>query len=140
MQNGVFINNADKVIVDGFFARNYKGNGFFVTNANGYTFTHLVAKQTGVYGLYAFNTIGGKMLHSEAYYVNDGAFYIGQTPPQDKPVQSIVRDVDGWGSPIGFSATTCATSRSPRAASTTTASASSRTRSTRRSSRRRSAT
>ena len=105
MQNGVFINNADKVIVDGFFARNYKGNGFFVTNANGYTFTHLVAKQTGVYGLYAFNTIGGKMLHSEAYYVNDGAFYIGQTPPQDKPVQSIVRDVDGWGSPIGFSAT-----------------------------------
>jgi hypothetical protein len=105
MQNGVFINNADKVTVDGFFARNYKGNGFFVTNANGYTFTHLVAKQTGVYGLYAFNTIGGKMLHSEAYYVNDGAFYIGQTPPQDKPVQSIVRDVDGWGSPIGFSAT-----------------------------------
>jgi len=105
MQNGVFINNADKVTVNGFFARNYKGNGFFVTNANGYTFTHLVAKQTGVYGLYAFNTIGGKMLHSEAYYVNDGAFYIGQTPPQDKPVQSIVRDVDGWGSPIGFSAT-----------------------------------
>ncbi len=105
MQNGVFVNNADKVTVDGFFARNYKGNGFFVTNANGYTFTHLVAKQTGVYGLYAFNTIGGKMLHSEAYYVNDGAFYIGQTPPQDKPVQSIVRDVDGWGSPIGFSAT-----------------------------------
>ena len=45
------------------------------------------------------------MLHSEAYYVNDGAFYIGQTPPQDKPVQSIVRNVDGWGSPIGFSAT-----------------------------------
>jgi len=45
------------------------------------------------------------MLHSEAYYVNDGAFYIGQTPPQDKPVQSIVRDVDGWGSPLGFSGT-----------------------------------
>jgi hypothetical protein len=105
MQDGVKVNNADKVTVDGFFARNYKSNGFFVVNANGYTFTHLVAKQTGVYGIYAFNTIGGKMLHSEAYYVNDGAFYIGQTPPQDKPVQTIVRDVDGWGSPIGFSAT-----------------------------------
>jgi hypothetical protein len=66
---------------------------------------HLVAQQTGVYGLYAFNTIGGRILNSEAYYVNDGAFYIGQTPPQDKPKQTLVRNVEGWGSPIGFSAT-----------------------------------
>jgi parallel beta helix pectate lyase-like protein len=104
-QNGVFVNDADEVTVNGFFARNYRANGFFFTNLNGYTMNHLVAKQTGVYGLYAFNTIGGRMLNSEAYYVNDGAFYIGQTPPQDKPVQSLVRNVTGWGSPIGFSAT-----------------------------------
>jgi Right handed beta helix region len=105
MQNGVFVNNADKVTVDGFYARNYKSNGFFFTNLNGYTMNHLVARKTGVYGLYAFNTIGGRILNSEAYYVNDGALYIGQTPPQDKPVQTIVKNVDGWGSPIGFSAT-----------------------------------
>jgi hypothetical protein len=105
MQNGVFVNDADQVRIDGFFSRDYKSNGFFVTNVTGYTMNHLVAQHTGVYGLYAFNSVGGKMLHSEAYYVNDGAFYIGQTPKQDKPVQSIVRDVDGWGSPIGFSAT-----------------------------------
>src|SRR5918997_1072269 len=49
--------------------------------------------------------MGGRITNSEAYYVNDGAFYIGQTPPQDKPVQTLVRNVDGWGSPIGFSAT-----------------------------------
>ena len=66
---------------------------------------HLIAQKTGVYGLYAFNTIGGRILNSEAYYANDGAFYIGQTPKQDKPVQTLVRNVDGWGSPIGFSAT-----------------------------------
>jgi hypothetical protein len=66
---------------------------------------NLIAEKTGVYGLYAFNTIGGRILDSEAYYVNDGAFYIGQTPPQTNPVQTIVRNVDGWGSPIGFSAT-----------------------------------
>jgi hypothetical protein len=65
----------------------------------------LVAERTGVYGIYAFNSIGGRILDSEAYYVNDGAFYIGQTPPQDKPKQTIVRNVDGWGSAIGFSAT-----------------------------------
>ena len=42
-------------------------------NVNGYTMNHLIARQTGVYGLYAFNSIGGRMLNSEAYYVNDGA-------------------------------------------------------------------
>ena len=105
MQNGIFVNDADEVTVDGFMAQGYKSNGFFFTNLNGYTMNHLIAKQTGVYGLYAFNTIGGSMLNSEAYYVNDGAFYIGQTPPQDKPIRSIVRNVSGWGSPLGFSAT-----------------------------------
>ncbi|HWK27905.1 MAG TPA: right-handed parallel beta-helix repeat-containing protein [Solirubrobacter sp.] len=105
MQNGIFVNDADEVTVDGFMAQGYRSNGFFFTNLNGYTMNHLIARQTGVYGLYAFNTIGGKMLNSEAYYVNDGAFYIGQTPPQAKPVRTVVRNVAGWGSPLGFSAT-----------------------------------
>ena len=85
MQNGIFVNEADEVTVDGFMARDYKANGFFFTNLNGYSMNHLIARQTGVYGLYAFNTIGGEILNSEAYYVNDGAFYIGQTPPQTEP-------------------------------------------------------
>jgi pectinesterase len=104
-QNGFFVNDADEVTIDGFKTRKYRANGFFFTNLNGYTMNHLIAERTGVYGLYAFNTIGGRMLNSEAYYVNDGAFYIGQTPPQDKPIQTVVKNVDGWGSPIGFSAT-----------------------------------
>ena len=104
-QNGIAVNDADEVSVNGFKARHYRANGFFFTNLNGYTMNHLIAQQTGVYGLYAFNTIGGRILNSEAYYVNDGAFYIGQTPPQDKPMQTMVRNVEGWGSPIGFSAT-----------------------------------
>src|SRR3954467_14644964 len=95
MQNGVLVNAADEVTVDGFMAQGYKSNGFFFTNLNSYTMNHLIARQTGVYGLYAFNTIGGAMLNSEAYYVNDGAFYIGQTPPQAKPIRSIVRNVSG---------------------------------------------
>ncbi len=105
MQNGIWVNEADQVTVDGFMARDYKANGYFFTNLNGYSMNHLIARQTGVYGLYAFNTIGGEILNSEAYYVNDGAFYIGQTPPQTNPVQTIVRNVEGWGSPLGFSAT-----------------------------------
>lgn len=105
MQNGVAVNEADQVTVEGFMARGYKANGFFFTNLNGYSMNHLIARQTGVYGLYAFNTIGGEILNSEAYYVNDGAFYIGQTPPQSSPVRTMVRNVKGWGSPLGFSAT-----------------------------------
>src|SRR3954471_17942097 len=105
MQNGIFVNDADEVTVDGFMARGYKSNGFFFTNLNGYTMNHLIARETGVYGLYAFNTIGGSMLNSEAYYVNDGAFYSGQTPPQAKPIRTVVKNVSGWGSPLGFSAT-----------------------------------
>jgi hypothetical protein len=105
MQNGIFVNAANEVTVNGFMARDYKSNGFFFTNLTGYTMNHLIARRTGVYGLYAFNTIGGRMINSEAYYANDGAFYIGQTPPQDKPVRTMVSNVDGWGSPLGFSAT-----------------------------------
>ena len=104
-QNGFFVNEADQVTIDGFTARNYKANGFFVTNAVGYKLTHLVAAKTGVYGVYAFNSKGGEMSHSEAYYVSDAGFYIGQTPQQTKPIRSVVRDVESWGNPIGFSAT-----------------------------------
>jgi hypothetical protein len=104
-QNGFFVNEADQVTIDGFMARNYRANGFFVTNAVGYKLTNLVAAKSGVYGVYAFNSKGGEMSDSEAYYHSDAGFYIGQTPQQSNPVRSIVRNVDSWGNPIGFSAT-----------------------------------
>jgi plastocyanin len=103
--NGVFVNGADQVTIRGFTARDYTANGFFVTNVTGYTLRNLVARHTGTYGLYAFNTKGGLMADSEAYQLNDGALYIGQTPPQAKPRRTIVRNVSGHDSAIGFSAT-----------------------------------
>jgi hypothetical protein len=105
LQNGVFVNGADEVRVDGFTARSYKANGFFVTNNVGYTLTNLVAARTGVYGLYAFNSKGGEMSDSEAYYVNDAGFYIGQTPQQTNPIRSMVRNIESWGNPLGWSGT-----------------------------------
>ena len=109
MQNGFFVSGADEVTINGFMTRGYKANGFFVVNVNGYTLNHLVARQTGVYGLYAFNSIGGRMLNSEAFYVNDGAFYIGQTPPQDKPIQTLVRTSTAGALRSGSAPRTCAT-------------------------------
>src|SRR4029453_10583292 len=76
MQNGIFVNAANEVTVHGFRTRDYKSNGFFFTNLRGYTMNHLIARRTGVYGLYAFNTIGGRIINSEGHYAHDGGFYI----------------------------------------------------------------
>ncbi|NLT05988.1 MAG: hypothetical protein GXY03_06730 [Solirubrobacterales bacterium] len=104
-QNGVLINNADRVTVNGFYARNFRANGFFVVNVDGYKLTNLVAGRTGVYGIYAFNSKGGTMSRSEAFANNDAGFYIGQTPPQVKPKRSIVNKVKSHTNVLGFSGT-----------------------------------
>jgi hypothetical protein len=104
-QNGVQVNGADEVTVAGFQAENYLGNGFFVINANGYTLEDLKAFKVGVYGIYAFNSIGGVMRDSEAAWNNDAGFYIGQTPPQDRPKRSLVTNVKSYGNVLGFSGT-----------------------------------
>jgi hypothetical protein len=104
-QNGVFVDGADEVTVRGFKARGYAANGFFFVNVVGYTARDLIAAKTGVYGVYAFNSKGGTMRDSEAYYVNDAGFYIGQTPAQEKPIRSIVTNIKSWGNPLGWSGT-----------------------------------
>ncbi len=103
-QNSVLINAANEVTLQGFTTEGYRGNGFFVTNATGYTFANLRAMgPTGVYGIYAFNAIGGSMRDSEAHWNNDGGFYIGQTPPQDKPVRTIVTNISSSENVLGWS-------------------------------------
>lgn len=105
-QNAVLVNGADGVSIRGFHARNYKANCFFVTNADGYRLDRLVAERCGVYGIYAFNSKGGRMTNSEAFYNNDAGFYIGQTPPQKgKKKRSLVKNVTAWGNVLGFSGT-----------------------------------
>jgi hypothetical protein len=104
-RNGVLVNGADQVTVRGLKAQNYTSNGFFFVNVVGYTAQDLIAAKTGVYGIYAFNSKGGTMRDSEAYYNNDAGFYIGQTPAQVKPVRSIVDNIESWGNPLGWSGT-----------------------------------
>ena len=59
------------VTVNGFTAQHYKANGFFAVNTKDYTFTNLQAFLVGVYGIYAFNSVGGTMTDSEAAWNND---------------------------------------------------------------------
>ncbi|HZC13842.1 MAG TPA: right-handed parallel beta-helix repeat-containing protein [Thermoleophilaceae bacterium] len=105
-QNAVFVNSADGVVVRGFHARRYKANCFFHANVVGYVLDRLVAERCGAYGIFAFNSKGGRMTNSEAYYNNDAGFYVGQTPPQrGKKRRTLVRNVEAWGNVLGFSGT-----------------------------------
>jgi hypothetical protein len=105
-QNAVLINNADGVTVRGFHARHYKANCFFATNLQDYVLDKLEAEDCGAYGIYAFNSKGGVMSNSEAYYNNDSGFYVGQTPPQrGRKKRTLVKNVDSWGNVLGFSGT-----------------------------------
>ncbi len=104
-QNGVQVNGANGVTVSGMTAQHYKANGFFFVNVNGYTATKLHAFLVGTYGIYAFNSVGGTMTDDVAAWNNDAGYYIGQTPPQVKPVRSIVKNVVSYGNVLGFSGT-----------------------------------
>jgi hypothetical protein len=103
--NGLWIKDAVHVTVDGFTAQHYKANGFFALRADNYTFNHLKSFRVGVYGVYAFHSVGGLMENSEAAWNSDSGFYIGETPPQAKPVRSIVKNITSYGNVLGWSGT-----------------------------------
>ncbi|HVP03214.1 MAG TPA: right-handed parallel beta-helix repeat-containing protein [Solirubrobacteraceae bacterium] len=103
--NGISVNGADNVTVNGLSAFDYNGYGFFAVNVNDYLFTNLVAKRDGVYGIYAFNSVGGTISNSTAAWNNDSGFYIGQTPVQTKPKRSYITNVVSYGNQLGYSGT-----------------------------------
>jgi hypothetical protein len=104
-QNGITVNGADAVTLRGLKARRYRANAFFVVNVTGYAMDRLIAERPGTYGLYAFNSKGGSMTNSLSYYAADGAYYVGQTPRQTRPLRTIIRNVVGWGSVAGYTGT-----------------------------------
>ncbi|HEX4734031.1 MAG TPA: right-handed parallel beta-helix repeat-containing protein [Thermoleophilaceae bacterium] len=104
-QNGVMVNSADQVTIQGLTAKNWKGNGVFLLNATGYLVDKARAMHDGTYGIYAFNSRGGTMSNSVGAWNNDSGFYIGQTPVQTKPIRSLVTNVKSYGNTLGFSGT-----------------------------------
>jgi hypothetical protein len=104
-QNAISVSGADSVSMNGFYAKGFKGNGFYVENANGYTMNHLIAERDGAYGLFAYNSIGGTMKNSTAYYFNDSGFYVGQTPRQRKPKRTKISHVVAYLNVLGYSGT-----------------------------------
>ncbi len=103
--NGISVNGADNVTINGLSAYDYNGYGFFAVNVNDYLYTNLIAKRDGVYGVYAFNSVGGTISNSTAAWNNDSGFYIGQTPVQTKPKRSYITNVVSYGNQLGYSGT-----------------------------------
>jgi hypothetical protein len=104
-QNGIFADGTDGVVMRNMTARNFPANGFFVRNCNGYLMDHVIAGFNRAYGLYAFNCIGGRMTYSVGYGHGDSAFYVGQTPPQEKPVVTLLDHLEGYENVLGYSGT-----------------------------------
>ena len=106
VSNAILVNGANHAILSGMSAKHYKGNCFFVdNNGDGFTMKNLVADFCGTYGIYVFNSVGGTITKSSASNNNDGGFYIGQTPPQEKPKYTQVSKIYSHTNILGWSGT-----------------------------------
>ena len=90
-QNGIEAISVDGLVLKNMWARNYESNGFFIHASSeegqhcvGYTMDNLLASGNRSYGLFAKNCYGGKMINSAGYRQGDSAFYVGETPCDNK--------------------------------------------------------
>lgn len=92
---------ADGVTLENMSATAYTGNGFYWTSVEDYHGRYLTTWNIGLYGIYAFDSVGGIFEHSYASGSGDASFYIGQCNPCDAEI----RDVVGEYSALGYSGT-----------------------------------
>jgi hypothetical protein len=125
-QNGVEAISVDGLVLRNMWARNYQSNGFFIHAANeggqhcvGYTMDNLLASDNRSYGLFAKNCYGGKMVNSAGYHQGDSAFYVGETPCdnrswsvhgaavpcQRKPQWTLLKNDRSYENVLGYSGT-----------------------------------
>lgn len=104
-QNGILVDGADNVTMRNLDAENFVANGFFVRGVHGYVMDHVVAGFNHGYGLYAFESIGGRMTNSESYGAGDSGYYVGATVPQDKPEKTLIAHNQSYENVLGYSGT-----------------------------------
>jgi parallel beta-helix repeat protein len=126
-QNGIEAISVDGIVLRNMWARNYQSNGFFVHASSeegqhcvGYTMDNLLASGNRSYGLFAKNCYGGSMVNSAGYHQGDAAFYVGETPCdnrswtdhgpnpapcQKKPQWTLLKNDRGYENVLGYSGT-----------------------------------
>jgi hypothetical protein len=104
-QHGIEGINVNGLKLKNMWARNYATNGFFVHECKGYLMKNLRASFNRAYGMYAFDCVGGRITKSVGYGHGDSAFYIGATPPQDKPKWTKLDHNEAYKNVLGYSGT-----------------------------------
>ena len=74
-------------------------------DCDGYLMKNLRASFNRAYGLFAFNCIGGRMTKSVGWGQGDSAYYVGETPAQNKPKWTKLDHLDGHENVLGYSGT-----------------------------------
>jgi hypothetical protein len=92
---------ADRVTLENLSAHDFDGNGFYWEKVGGFTGRYLTVWNVNLYGIYATESHGGIFEHSLVSGAADAAFYVGECQPCD----TIVRNVEGRLSAIGYSGT-----------------------------------
>jgi plastocyanin len=101
LANGIHVIEADGVVVENLTTRHYQVNGVYWTGVQGYRGSYLTAYANGDYGVYAFNSVWGRIEHSYASGHPDSGFYIGEC----FPCHAVMTDVLAEGNAIGYSGT-----------------------------------
>jgi plastocyanin len=101
LPNGIHVIEADGVVVENLTTRHYRVNGVYWTGVLGYRGSYLTAYANGDYGIYAFNSVWGRIEHSYASGHPDSGFYIGEC----FPCHAVITDVLAEGNAIGYSGT-----------------------------------
>jgi hypothetical protein len=105
-QNGIDATKVNRLKVLNLWARNYQANGIFLhEGCTDYLLKNLVVSFNRAYGLFAFNCVGGRMTRSVGYGHGDSAFYIGQTPKQNRPNWTSLDNLKAYMNVLGYSGT-----------------------------------
>jgi hypothetical protein len=97
LPNGIRVVGANRVAVENMTARNYRANGFYWTEVDGYRGSYLTAVRNGDYGIYAFDSVNGLFEHSYGGGSPDAGFYIGQCNPCNVVIDDVVSEYNGLG-------------------------------------------
>lgn len=95
--NGIHVVEADGVAVENLTTRHYGLNGVYWTGVDGYRASYVTAYANGDYGIYAFDSVYGRLEHSYASGHPDSGFYIGQCQPCDAVITDVVSEHNGLG-------------------------------------------
>lgn len=101
LDNAFKVLGADGVVLENMTARYYQLNGFFWTSVKGFRGSYLTAYNSGVYGIYAFDSQEGQFDHAYASGHPDSGFYIGQC----KPCNALITDVISEWNGLAYSGT-----------------------------------